>query len=134
MPRPRAAPSVMGMDLFVIAGVVSTTLFTVANVPMLVKAVRTQDLTSYSLGSLLIGNAANAVHTVYVASLPFGPIWLLHGFYVASMLLMLALYVRYRRSVKTAGRHAVGARRRARVARPLPATSRPAPFGGPAVP
>lgn len=124
----------MVMDLFVIAGVVSTTLFTVANVPMLVKAVRTRDLTSYSLGSLVLGNAANAVHTVYVASLPFGPIWLLHGFYVASMLLMLALYVHYRRSVKSPERQVARVAGPARAARVLPRTSRPAPLVGPAVP
>jgi hypothetical protein len=42
---------------------------------MLVKAHRTRDLASYSLGNLLLANVGNAVHSVYVFSLPAGPIW-----------------------------------------------------------
>ena len=73
-----AAPSVT-----VLAGMVSTTLFVVSYLPMLVKAYRTRDLASYSLGNLVMANVGNAVHSVYVFSLPLGPIWFLHGFYVA---------------------------------------------------
>ena len=79
-----------------IAGTVSTVLFAGANLPMLLKAIRTRDLSSYSLGNLAIGNVANVIHSVYVVSLPIGPIWALHGFYLVSMGAMLALYVRYR--------------------------------------
>lgn len=42
----------------------------------------------------MLGNAGNAVHTVYVLSLPIGPIWLLHGFYLVTMAVMLSLYLR----------------------------------------
>lgn len=62
------------MDPVVIAGAVSTALFGVANLPMIVKAVGTGDPTSYSPSKLLLVNAANLVHSVYVFSLPIGPI------------------------------------------------------------
>ncbi|RYP85580.1 hypothetical protein EKO23_12180 [Nocardioides guangzhouensis] len=68
---------------------VSTVLFVGSYLPMLVKAFRTRDLTSYSLGNLVLANVGNAVHSVYVFSLPVGPIWFLHGFYVLGTLLML---------------------------------------------
>lgn len=83
------------MDPSVAAGAVSTAVFAAANVPMLAKAVRTRDLGSYSLPSLVAANVGNAVHTVYVMSLPRGPIWVLHGFYLVAMAAMLAMYLRF---------------------------------------
>jgi hypothetical protein len=83
---------IMGMDAAMLAGTVSTVLFAAANLPMVVKAVRSGDLRSYSASALILGNAGNLVHTVYVVSLPFGPIWVLHAFYLATMAVMLALY------------------------------------------
>jgi uncharacterized protein with PQ loop repeat len=80
------------MDAATLAGTVSTVLFAAANLPMVVKAVRSGDLRSYSLSALVMGNVGNAVYTVYVLSLPFGPIWVLHGFYLTTMAVMLALY------------------------------------------
>ncbi|HET6694089.1 MAG TPA: hypothetical protein VFG97_07270, partial [Pedococcus sp.] len=62
------------MELSVAAGVVSTVIFVVSMVPMLVKAARTKELQSYSLGNMLLTNAGNLVHSVYVFSLPPGPI------------------------------------------------------------
>jgi hypothetical protein len=62
---------------------------------MLVKAARTKDLGSYSLANILLANVANVVHSVYVFSLPPGPIWVLHSFYIVAMVLMLFWYVRY---------------------------------------
>ncbi|MFC9558860.1 hypothetical protein [Agromyces sp. NPDC056965] len=84
------------MDLAVFAGVVSTGLFAMSYLPMLVKAARTKDLASYSLGNLAITNVGNAVHSAYVFSLPFGPIWVLHGFYLVASALMLVWFLRYR--------------------------------------
>lgn len=78
-----------------LAGVTSTVIFASSTVPMLVKAGRTRDLTSYSLGNLLLANLGNAVHSVYVLSLPPGPIWALHGFYLMSTALMLMWFFRY---------------------------------------
>ena len=69
-------------DLAVLAGTVSTALFVGSYLPMLVKAFRTRDLDSYSRGNLVLANVGNAVYSVYVVSLPLGPIWFLHSFYV----------------------------------------------------
>lgn len=80
----------------VLAGTVSTVLFVVSYLPMLTKAARTRDLTSYSVGNLALANVGNVVHTLYVVSLPVGPIWCLHGFYLVSTALMLVWYARYR--------------------------------------
>lgn len=83
-------------DAGVVAGTVSTTLFIASYLPMLVKAARTRDLRSYSPGNLVIANVGNVVHTVYVVSLPAGPLWALHAFYLASSALMLLWWWRYR--------------------------------------
>jgi hypothetical protein len=88
-----AAPAEITLPL--LAGLVSTAIFVTSMVPMLRRALRTRDLHSYSPGQILLSNVGNAVHTVYVLHLPPGPIWLLHGFYVVSALLMLVWYARY---------------------------------------
>jgi uncharacterized protein with PQ loop repeat len=80
-----------------IAGAISTTIFVFSMLPMLLKAFQTKNLKSYSLGNLLLSNLGNGIHSIYVFSLPPGPIWLLHSFYLVSMGLMLALYLRYDR-------------------------------------
>lgn len=84
-------------DLPIIAGSVSTVIFVTSYLPMLVKAVRTKDLSSYSPANLLLTNLGNAVHSVYVYSLPAGPVWALHSFYLMTSALMLLWYVRYAR-------------------------------------
>ena len=85
----------MEINLPVIAGAISTTIFALSMLPMLRKALRTKDLSSYSLGNILFCNIGNLVHSVYVFSLPAGPIWVLHSFYLVSTGLMLAWYLRY---------------------------------------
>lgn len=77
----------------VIAGTISTLIFTYSAVPMLQKAWKTKDLESYSLPNLILCNIGNVIHWFYVASLPVGPIWLLHGFASLSTLTMLVWYV-----------------------------------------
>ncbi|ADX73843.1 hypothetical protein FJ661_06355 [Pseudarthrobacter phenanthrenivorans] len=84
------------MNLPVLAGTLSTVLFAVGMLPMLVKAARTRDLASYSLGNLVLSNVANAIHCIYVFNLPAGPIWALHLAYVLASALMLAWWLRYR--------------------------------------
>lgn len=85
-----------GIEAGTLAGIVSTTLFVASYLPMLYKAVRSRDLTSYSLGNLVIANVGNGVHTIYVLSLPPGPLWALHGFYLGSSALMLLWWWRFR--------------------------------------
>ncbi|MGH3348773.1 MAG: hypothetical protein ACRDO4_17470 [Nocardioides sp.] len=80
----------------VLAGVVSTAVFAGSVLPMLHKALRTRDLSSYSLGNIALANVGNAVHSVYVFNLPAGPIWFLHSFYIVSSALMLFWYLRCR--------------------------------------
>ena len=78
-----------------LAGSVSTALFIGSALPMLYKAARTKDLGSYSLGNIALANLGNAVYAIYVFSLPAGPIWAMHTFYVVSSALMLFWYLRY---------------------------------------
>lgn len=85
----------MNIDLPLIAGTISTIMFAVSTLPMLTKAYRTRDLQSYSLGNIVIANGGNAVHSLYVFSLPMGPIWILHGFYLVTTGMMLFWYLRY---------------------------------------
>lgn len=82
-------------SLAVLAGFASTALFVTSTLPMLAKAWRTRDLSSYSLGQLLLSNLGNAVYSVYVFSLPPGPVWALHAFYVVSTATMLVWFLRY---------------------------------------
>jgi uncharacterized protein with PQ loop repeat len=83
-------------DLPLIAGTVSTVIFATSYMPMLAKAVRTKDLSSYSPTQLVLTNIGNVLYSAYVFSLPLGPIWALHSFYLVSTALMLAWYVRFR--------------------------------------
>ena len=85
----------MDTNLPVIAGSISTTLFALSTLPMLLRAFRTRDLKSYSLGNILLANVGNVIHSVYVFDLPLGPIWLLHAFYLITTGLMLVWYLRY---------------------------------------
>jgi hypothetical protein len=86
----------MDLTLAVLAGLLSSVVFVGSVLPMLIKAVRTRDLASYSLGNLLLANLGNVVHSVYVFSLPMGPIWALHSFYLLTSGFMLAMYLRHR--------------------------------------
>lgn len=85
----------METNLPLIAGFVSTALFTLGTLPMLVKAARTRNLASYSLGNLLLSNVGNIIYAIYVFQLPPGPIWFLHSFHLLSSGLMLIWYLRY---------------------------------------
>ncbi len=87
----------MNINLPVMAGVISTFIFASSTLPMLLKAVHTKDLSSYSLMNILLSNLGNLVHSIYVFSLPAGPIWLLHSFYLVTTGLMLVWYLRYER-------------------------------------
>ena len=85
----------MDVDLATIAGYLSTALFTVGTLPMLVKAFHTKDLASYSLGNILMSNVGNLIYSLYVFALPVGPIWFLHSYNLVSTALMLVWYLKY---------------------------------------
>ncbi len=80
--RPPCVPNLSATttSIPVLAGIASTVIFASSALPMLVKARRTMDLTSYSPGHLVLANVGNAVHSIYVFAMPVGPIWALHGF------------------------------------------------------
>ncbi len=94
------------MDIPLVAGTLATVVFAVSNLPMLRKALRTRDVSSYSLLSMVMINGANAVYSLYVFTLPIGPVWGLHTFYVVSCGIMLVLCLRQRRSATRQGRQA----------------------------
>ena len=79
----------------VIAGTVATLLFVCSALPMLIRARRTRDLSSYSPANLIIANVGNLAQTVYVISLPPGPIWLMHTFNIVVSGLMLLWWLRH---------------------------------------
>ena len=82
-------------ELALAAGLTSTTVFVLSYLPMLYRALRTRDLGSYSRPSLVLANVGNVVQAIYVYNLPAGPIWFLHGFYLAASALMLGLHLRH---------------------------------------
>ena len=82
-------------SLQLIAGILSSLIFVGSNLPMLWKAFMTKDLSSYSLGHIALSNGGNLIFWLYVAGLPFGPIWLLHSFNTLVAVLMLFWYLRY---------------------------------------
>ena len=81
------------MNTATAAGVLSTIIFAASTLPMVVRAAGTRDVSSYSRSHLLMANAGNAVHTVYVVSLPPGPVWLLHCIHSCVSAFMLAAHV-----------------------------------------
>jgi hypothetical protein len=85
----------MSASVSVLAGSVSTAIFVASTLPMLVKAGRTKDLASYSLGNIALANLGNLIYAIYVVSLPLGPVWALHGFHLGATGLMLFWYLRH---------------------------------------
>ncbi|HEX3222908.1 MAG TPA: hypothetical protein VHR35_10100 [Nocardioides sp.] len=86
----------MWSSVATVAGTLATLVFALSTLPMLGKAFRSRDLTSYSMGNLVLGNVGNAIYSIYVFQLPLGPIWFLHGFYLLSSGLMLFWSRRFR--------------------------------------
>jgi uncharacterized protein with PQ loop repeat len=94
-----------------LAGLVATLVFAISTLPMLSKAVRSRDLTSYSTGNLVLANVGNAIYSFYVFQLPPGPVWFLHGYYLLSSGLMLFWSRRFGRApghASTGPRAAIG--------------------------
>ena len=68
--------------------------------PLLMKAVQTKGLSSYSPTQLVLTNLGNVLFSAYVFNLPVGPIWAMHSFYVVTSALMLVWYFRYTRRAR----------------------------------
>jgi hypothetical protein len=86
----------MSGNLAVIAGTISTGIFAASTMPMVVKAARTRDLSSYSGGNLVLSNLGNVLYAFYVFSMPMGPAWALYAFNLAVSATMLGYWLRYR--------------------------------------
>ncbi len=84
-------------DLPAFAGTLATAVYVGSTIPMLLKAARSKNLSSYSLANISLANVGNALQWLYVASLPLGPIHFLHGFNTLSTGLMLTWYLIYAR-------------------------------------
>jgi uncharacterized protein with PQ loop repeat len=84
-----------GHSIPVLAGFASSAIFISSNLPMLFKAFRTKNLSSYSFTHLVLGNLGNTVYWLYVSTLPIGPVWFLQGFFSTASALMLLCYLRY---------------------------------------
>jgi uncharacterized protein with PQ loop repeat len=84
-------------DLALLAGSTAAAIFMISQLPMLIKACRTKDLTSYSLANIGLANLGNVLYAVYLIQVPIGPVWAIHGFNVATSGLMLFWCVRYGR-------------------------------------
>lgn len=67
-------------QLQIFAGAISSMLFVRSNLPMILKVMKTKIFKSFSPGHLARSNMGNLLHWVYIASLPVGLIWYLHGF------------------------------------------------------
>ena len=90
------------------AGSAAAAIFMISQLPMLIKARRTRDLTSYSFTNIGLANLGNVLYAVYVFQVPVGPVWATHGFNLATSGLMLFWYLRYgSRPKPTARRTAV---------------------------
>jgi uncharacterized protein with PQ loop repeat len=84
-----------GHSIQVLAGFASSAMFISGQLPMLFKAIRTKNLSSYSLGHLSLSNLGNIVYWLYVIGLPVGPVWFLQAFFTTANALMLFCYLRY---------------------------------------
>ncbi len=91
------------MSLPEMAGFVASSLFVIANLPMLFKAFKSKNLKSYSLLHIGLANVGNIIYWLYIVTFPFGSIWLLHGFNTSVTFIMLVWYLRYNLNIKLRG-------------------------------
>jgi hypothetical protein len=91
-------------ELALFAGSVAAAIFMLSQLPMLAKACRTRDLTSYSFANIGLANLGNLLYAVYVFHVPLGPVWAIHGFNSTTSGLMLFWYLRHGRSTQVTAR------------------------------
>jgi hypothetical protein len=82
-------------SLSMLAGFASSTIFISSNLPMLFKAFKTRDLSSYSPWHLALGTLGNSIYWLYVISLPLGPVWFLQAFFTIASASMLFCYLHF---------------------------------------
>ncbi|MFN2128316.1 MAG: hypothetical protein ACK2TU_10705 [Anaerolineales bacterium] len=70
-------------------GFFCTVVFASSKLPMLLKALRTRDLHSYSRAHLVMSTGGNLLYWIYVAGLPIGPVWFLQAFFTLADITML---------------------------------------------
>ncbi len=87
------------------AGSAAAAIFMISQLPMLIKAYRTKDLTSYSFANIGLANVGNLLYAAYVIQVPPGPVWAVHAFNLATSGLMLFWYLRHGRRPRN--RHGV---------------------------
>jgi hypothetical protein len=86
------------------AGSAAAAIFMLSQLPMLAKACRTRNLTSYSFANIGLANLGNLLYAVYVFHVPLGPVWAIHGFNSTTSGLMLFWYLRHGRRTQVAAR------------------------------
>ena len=77
------------------AGSTAAAIFMISQLPMLIKARRTKNLTSYSFTNIGLANFGNVLYAVYVFQVPVGPVWATHAFNLTTSGLILFWYLRY---------------------------------------
>jgi hypothetical protein len=82
-------------NIQLISGSLAGFIFAGAHWNMIVKAWRTKDLRSYSLGQIILNNLGNGFYWLYVVGLPLGPIYFMHAFFTLASILMLIWYLLY---------------------------------------
>lgn len=82
-------------EFAVFAGSAAAAIFMISQLPMLIKARRTKDLTSYSFANIGLANFGNVLYAVYIFQVPIGPAWAIHGFNLTTSGLMLFWYLRH---------------------------------------
>lgn len=85
-------------DFALFAGTAAAAIFMISQLPMLIKACRTKNLTSYSFANIGLANVGNVLYAVYVIQVPLGPVWAVHGFNLTTSGVMLTMYLRYGRT------------------------------------
>ena len=85
-------------DFALFAGSAAAGIFMISQLPMLIKACRTKNLSSYSLANIGLANVGNVLYAVYVCQVPLGPVWAVHGFNLTTSGVMLTMYLRYGRT------------------------------------
>lgn len=78
-------------------GALASLIFVASTFPMLHKAYQTRLMAAYSGYNLFLANLGNLIYWFYVASLPVGPVWVLHGYYTLTTLLMFIFWWRWGR-------------------------------------